>query len=139
MAAVLFWAGFEQAGSSLNLFTDRLTRRGLFGFEIPTSFVPVGQLDVLDRPRAVRRLPLGQAGVARQPSTAAKMGYGLVLLAIGFFVLAWGASLAVGGGRRSGCMWIIVTYLLHTAASCACVPSGSRASPSSRRASWAAS
>src|SRR6266536_2346177 len=37
MAAVLFWAGFEQAGSSFNLFAVRLTNRMILGWEMPAS------------------------------------------------------------------------------------------------------
>jgi POT family proton-dependent oligopeptide transporter len=49
----------------------------------------------------------------RQPSTSAKMGFGLAFLAIGFVVLAWGASFTAGGARVS-MLWLITTYLLHT-------------------------
>jgi proton-dependent oligopeptide transporter, POT family len=59
----------------------------------------------------------------RQPSTAAKMGYGLVFLAVGFLVLAWGASLAVGT-VKVGMQWIIITYFLHTAGELCLSPVG---------------
>jgi POT family proton-dependent oligopeptide transporter len=49
----------------------------------------------------------------RQPSTPAKMGFGLAFLAVGFLILAWGASFTAGGARVS-MLWLIVTYLLHT-------------------------
>jgi len=35
LAQIPFWALFEQAGSSLNLFTDRLVDRTMFGWEVP--------------------------------------------------------------------------------------------------------
>ena len=122
MAAVLFWAGFEQAGSSLNLFTDRMTNRMLLGFSIPTSwFQSVNSmfLIVLAPVFGALWIKLGR----RQPSTAAKMGYGLVLLAVGFLILAWGASLAVGA-VKVGMQWIIITYLLHTAGELCLSPVG---------------
>ena len=122
MAAVLFWAGFEQAGSSLNLFTDRMTNRNLFGFNIPTSFfqsVNSMFLIVFAPVFGWLWLALGK----RQPSTAAKMGYGLVFLALGFLVLAWGASLAVGT-VKVGMQWIIITYFLHTAGELCLSPVG---------------
>src|SRR3546814_863551 len=37
IGSVLFWALFEQAGSSLNLYTDRYVDRMLFGWEVPAS------------------------------------------------------------------------------------------------------
>jgi POT family proton-dependent oligopeptide transporter len=112
MAAVLFWAGFEQAGSSLNLFADRLTQRVIFGWEMPASFLQsVNSIFIILLAPVFGALwvRLGR----RQPSTPAKMGYGLAFLAIGFLVLAWGASFTAGGARVS-MMWLIVTYLLHT-------------------------
>jgi len=122
MAAVLFWAGFEQAGSSMNLFTDRLTERHLFGFEIPTSwFQSVNSMFLIAFAPLFGWLwvKLG----SRQPSTAAKMGIGLAFLAIGFFILAFGARLAVGS-VRVGMQWIIVTYLLQTAGELCLSPVG---------------
>ena len=122
MAAVLFWAGFEQAGSSLNLFTDRLTNRDVFHFTIPTSwFQSVNSLFLIFLAPVFGALWVRLG--SRQPSTAAKMGYGLVLLAIGFVILAWGASLAVGG-LKVGMQWIIITYLLHTAGELCLSPVG---------------
>ncbi|HEU5250359.1 MAG TPA: peptide MFS transporter [Thermoanaerobaculia bacterium] len=112
MAAVLFWAGFEQAGSSMNLFGERMTQRVFFGWEMPASFLQsVNSIFIilLAPVFGVLWVRLGR----RQPSAPAKMGYGLAFLALGFFVLAWGASLTAGGVRVS-ILWLIVTYLLHT-------------------------
>jgi POT family proton-dependent oligopeptide transporter len=122
MAAVLFWAGFEQAGSSLNLFSDRLMNRDIFGKTIPTSwYQSVNSIFLISLAPVFGALwiKLGR----RQPSTAAKMGYGLLFLAAGFLVLAWGASYAVGGVKVS-MMWMIVTYLLHTAGELCLSPVG---------------
>ncbi len=112
MAAVLFWAGFEQAGSSLNLFAERLTNRVILGWEMPSSFLQSVNsifLIVLAPFFGALWIKLGR----RQPSTPAKMGYGLAFLALGFLVLAWGARIAAGGVRVS-MMWLILTYFLHT-------------------------
>ncbi|HEY6146896.1 MAG TPA: oligopeptide:H+ symporter, partial [Thermoanaerobaculia bacterium] len=122
MAAVLFWAGFEQAGSSMNLFTDRLMNRDLFGKTIPTSwFQSVNSifLIILAPVFGALWIKLGR----RQPSTAAKMGYGLLFLAAGFLLLAWAASIAVNG-IKVGMMWMIMTYLLHTAGELCLSPVG---------------
>jgi POT family proton-dependent oligopeptide transporter len=37
-AATLFWAGYEQAGSTLNLFAERYTRLDVMGFGFPSSW-----------------------------------------------------------------------------------------------------
>jgi len=112
MAAVLFWAGFEQAGSSMNLFAERMTQRVIFGWEMPASFLQsVNSIFIILLAPVFGALwvRLGR----RQPSTPAKMGFGLTFLAVGFLVLAWGASFTAGGMRVS-MLWLIITYLLHT-------------------------
>src|SRR5215831_10776496 len=38
LAASIFWGGYEQAGSTLNLFADRFTRTEIFGFAFPSSW-----------------------------------------------------------------------------------------------------
>jgi POT family proton-dependent oligopeptide transporter len=112
MAAVLFWAGFEQAGSSLNLFAERLTNRMILGWEMPASFLQsVNSIFIILLAPVFGAIWIRLG--SRQPSTPAKMGYGLVFLAGGFLLLAWGASFTAGGVRVS-MMWLIGTYLLHT-------------------------
>jgi proton-dependent oligopeptide transporter, POT family len=112
MAAVLFWAGFEQAGSSMNLFAERLTDRVIFGWTMPASFLQsVNSIFLIVLAPFFGALWIRLA--ARQPSTPAKMGFGLVFLAFGFLVLAWGASFTANGAKVS-MMWLIGTYFLHT-------------------------
>jgi POT family proton-dependent oligopeptide transporter len=112
LAAVLFWAGYEQAGSSMNLFAERLTNRMILGWEMPTSF-----LQSVNPTFIILFAPL--VGIlwvrlrSRGPSTPAKMGYGLGLLALGFFLLAWGATYTASGTKVSP-MWLVGAYFLHT-------------------------
>lgn len=112
VAAVLFWSGFEQAGSTLNLFAERMTNRVLLGFEIPASVLqsvnPVFII-VLAPMFGSLWLRLGD----RAPSTPAKMGLGLVGLAVGFFLLGWG-SLYYTSSQGVSPMWLIGTYFFHT-------------------------
>jgi POT family proton-dependent oligopeptide transporter len=49
----------------------------------------------------------------KDPSLPAKAALGLVGLAMGFFVLAWGAANASSGNLVSPA-WLVVTYFLHT-------------------------
>src|SRR3546814_20050411 len=37
LGSILFWALFEQAGSSINLYTDRQVDRNILGYEVPES------------------------------------------------------------------------------------------------------
>jgi len=111
LAAACFWSGFEQAGSSMNLFAERLTDRMIGGWEMPASWLQsVNSLFiiVLAPVFSVLWIRLG----SRNPSTPAKMGFGLVQLGLGFAVLAW-ASRYVAVHPVSP-NWLVMTYLFHT-------------------------
>jgi POT family proton-dependent oligopeptide transporter len=113
LAAALFWAGFEQAGSSFNLFADRYTVRK-FGGEIPASwFQALGPIFVITLApvMAVLWVRLGRRNL--DPSLPMKFGLGLMLLACGFVVMA-GAAVFVARGQKVWPTWLITTYLLHT-------------------------
>ena len=112
--AVLFWAAFEQAGSSLNLFADRYTRLSVFGLEFPSSwFQSLNAVFVLLFAPVFSWLwvRLGP----REPSSPVKFVWGLILVGLGFLLLAPGASFAQAGtGVRISPMWLAGAYLLHT-------------------------
>lgn len=111
---VFFWAAFEQAGASMNLFADRYTDTTLFGFNFPASwFQSVNPFVILlFAPLfAVLWTGLGRAG--REPPTPAKMAIGLLLLAAGFGVMVIGAGRADAGMQVSP-LWLIGAYTLHT-------------------------
>ncbi|MBW7930230.1 MAG: peptide MFS transporter [Gammaproteobacteria bacterium] len=124
LGSAVFWSGFEQAGSSLNLFADRYTDRLLGGFEIPA-----GWFQVLNPIFIITLAPLYAAlwvGLARRhlnPSTPAKFGLGLLLLAAGFTVMLGAASL-VASGDKALPTWLLFTYLFHTMGELALSPVG---------------
>jgi POT family proton-dependent oligopeptide transporter len=116
IAAAVFWAGFEQAGSSMNLFAKRLTDRMIFGWEVPASW-----LQSVNPIFIILLAPLfGLLWVAlgpREPSIPAKFALGLILLGGGFLVLAWACTYVGdinGEFHKVSPAWLIVTYLLHT-------------------------
>jgi POT family proton-dependent oligopeptide transporter len=112
LAAVLFWSGYEQAGSSMNLFAERLTNRVIGHWEMPASWLQsVNPVFIIVFAPMVGALWVWLR--SREPSTPAKMGYGLLLLALGFLVLVWGTTYTLGGAKVSP-MWLVVTYFLHT-------------------------
>lgn len=111
--SILFWALFEQAGSSLNLYTDRHVDRNLLGWDVPASmFQSVNAIYIvlLGPVFAALWTWLGRKGL--EPSAPAKFGLGLVQLGLGFLVLVAGA--AVGGGAQTAVIFIFLIYLLHT-------------------------
>jgi POT family proton-dependent oligopeptide transporter len=113
LASAMFWSGFEQAGSSLNLFADRYTQRLLFGWTLPAGWfqsVEAGFVIVLAPLIAAAWLALSRRGV--NPSVPVKFAWGLVLLGFGFLVMA-GASRIVAAGHKVWPTWLVTTYLLH--------------------------
>ena len=114
LGSILFWALFEQAGSSLNLFTDRSVDRNMLGMEVPASmFQSINAIYiVLLAPLfALLWVKLGRRGM--EPSAPAKFGLGLLQLGLGFLVLVWGAK-AAGMENATPVIFIFLIYLLHT-------------------------
>jgi POT family proton-dependent oligopeptide transporter len=111
LGAAMFWSGFEQAGSSMNLFARDLTNRVILGTEITA-----GTLQVINPIFIVLLAPVMGAlwiGLgARNPSIPVKFGFGLVLLGVGFLVMAWAATSLDDG--KVGMRWLVATYFFHT-------------------------
>ena len=111
---VLFWALFEQAGSSLNLFTDRAVDTTILGQEQKASIFQ--SLNAIYIVFLGPIFALGWAFLAKRnldPSTGAKFGLGVIQLGLGFLVLVWGAN-AAGLGNMTPVIFIFLIYLLHT-------------------------
>lgn len=114
LASSLFWAGFEQAGSSFNLFAERYTLRQFAGFEIPAPwFQSLGAIFIIAFAPVFAWLWVWLARRGRVPSIAVKFALGLLLLAAGFVVMA-GAARVVASGQTAWPTWLVTTYLLHT-------------------------
>jgi POT family proton-dependent oligopeptide transporter len=112
LSAAVFWSGYEQAGSSMNLFAERLTDRIIFGWEMPASWLQsVPALFIILFAPAFSALWLWLG--TRSPSIPAKFAYGLIQLGLSFVVMAWASTYAVGGTLVSP-SWLVVTYFLHT-------------------------
>ena len=58
----MFWSGFEQAGSSLNLFAERFTQRAFAGLDDSRGLVSIARAGVHHQPRAGDGDGLGEAG-----------------------------------------------------------------------------
>jgi POT family proton-dependent oligopeptide transporter len=106
----LFWGLFEQAGGSLNLYTDKFVDRG----GVPTSlFQSINPIYiVLFAPLfAALWQWLGRKGL--EPSAPAKFGLGIAQLGLGFLVFVWGAGTADPAVMTS-VVFVFLIYLLHT-------------------------
>jgi POT family proton-dependent oligopeptide transporter len=106
----LFWGLFEQAGGSLNLYTDRYVDREGVPASLFQSINPI-YIILLAPLFAWLWTALGKRGL--EPSTPAKFGFGLVQLGAGFLVLVAGA-MSAGMGNPTPVLFIFLIYLLHT-------------------------
>jgi POT family proton-dependent oligopeptide transporter len=121
--ATLFWSGFEQAGSSLNLFADQYTRTSLLGYDFPSSWFQSVQplfIILLAPVFAWMWIRLGP----REPSSPAKFAYGLLGVGLGFLAVAIAAKLFEGDKQLVSPMWLIVCYFFHTVGELSLSPVG---------------
>lgn len=116
LTSALFWAGFEQAGSSFSLFAERFTVRE-FSFlsdPIPAPwFQSLGPIFVIVFAPVFAALWVGLSKRNLNPSIQVKFGIALLLLAAGFLVMRGAASIVVDGDKAMP-TWLITTFLLHT-------------------------
>ena len=123
-ACAMFWAGFEQAGSSLNLFAERYTERQIGGFEIPAGwFQSLNPLFIILLAPLYSMLWVSLARRFMEPSAPVKFAFGLILLGFGFAVMI-GAAALVAAGNEVLPTWLLFTYLLHTMGELALSPVG---------------
>ena len=113
-ASAVFWAGFEQVGSSFSLFAERFTVRTFGSWEMPAGwFQSVNPLLVVALAPVVASLWLTLQRRGKGPLLATKMAGGLLFLAVGFLVAAWASQRALAHGPVWP-TWLISVYLLHT-------------------------
>ena len=116
VASTLFWAGFEQAGSSLNLFAQDFTDRLIGDFEIPTAwFQSVNSLFVIVLSPFFASIWINLSRRLVRPNYGAKCAIGLIIMASGFVVMFF-AALSASSGLKVAPSWLISTYFLHTVA-----------------------
>jgi len=112
VCGILFFAAYEQAGSTLNLFADRYTRLEAFGFSFPSSWFQSVQpvfVIILAPIFAWTWTALG----SREPSISGKFALGLFFMGLSFLVLVpAGAMAQAGEGIRVSPWWLVVSYAI---------------------------
>ena len=106
----LFWGLFEQAGGSLNLYTDRFVAIG----NTPASiFQSINSIYIILFAPVFAFLWqwLGRKGL--EPSAPAKFALALFQVGAGFLIFVWGAN-AVGPEVMTPVLFVFLIYLLHT-------------------------
>ena len=130
LCAALFFGGFEQAGTTLNLFARDLTDRSLLGGFFATHEHPASWYQSVNPIYIILLSPffawlwvaLGKRNL--DPSAPFKFGLGLALLGAGFGTLIFAAQLILTHGGKVGPQWLLLTYLLHTSGELCLSPIG---------------
>ena len=114
IASACFWSGFEQAGSSMNLFARDYTDRMIGSFEIPTAWFQSANstfIILLSPFFAAFWIWLGKRMVS--PAYGIKCAVGLMIMASGFILMFYAAHIAASG-MKAAPYWLIMTYFVHT-------------------------
>lgn len=111
----LFWGLFEQAGGSMNLFTDRHVDRD----GIPTTFFQsVNPIYIILLAPLFAGLWQWLARSGWEPSAPAKMGLGIIQMGLAFVVFVWGANQfstpGEAGALLTPVLFLFLFYLLST-------------------------
>jgi POT family proton-dependent oligopeptide transporter len=116
VGCTLFFSGFEQAGSSMNLFAERYTDRlvSWAHFVIPTGwFQSMNSFFIFIFAPFFAWAWVVLAKRNLNPSAPAKFAIGVMLMGSGFLVMAAAAAIVASGSKVLP-YWLIMTYLLHT-------------------------
>jgi POT family proton-dependent oligopeptide transporter len=114
IACTMFFAGYEQAGASFNLFADRYTDLDVLGWAVPAGALQaVNPLFVIVFAPVFAAVWVNLGRRMLEPSAPAKFGLGLLFMGAGFLVI-FAASKYVLLGEKVLPTWLVMTYLLHT-------------------------
>ncbi|EHV5549358.1 peptide MFS transporter [Vibrio vulnificus] len=111
---IVFWAGFEQAGGLMNIYTQQYTDRMIGSFEIPAAwfqslnpFFIITLAPVL----AVLWVKLGK----REPNSPVKFALAMFFLALGFLCMV-GAVVEQSGDTsvKTSMLWLVGAFFFHT-------------------------
>jgi amino acid/peptide transporter (Peptide:H+ symporter), bacterial len=111
---IFFWSAFEQAGISLTYFAAEQTNREIRGWTMPTSwFQSINSVFVILLAPLFAQLWLALGAKNREPSSPVKQAIGLLLLSLGYLLIAFGVQ-GVEPGVKVSIMWLVGLYFIHT-------------------------
>lgn len=114
LAQIPFWALFEQAGSSLNLFTTRLVDREILGWSVPGPvFQSLNAGFIFMFAPIMAWLWVALAKKNLNPSSPVKFAIGVALAGLGFLSLVAGMK-ASGEVGFTPVIFIFLIYWIHT-------------------------
>ena len=115
--AAIFWAAFEQAPTSLNLFARDFTDRSMGSFTIPaTWFQSINSLFIIIFAPLFAILWVGLAKRGFDFSSPTKFALGLFLAGIGFLLMIFAANkvVASGGTALVSPWWLVASYFFQS-------------------------
>lgn len=111
---IAFWAGFEQAGGTMNLFAKENTDRLVFGWDVPaTWFQNVNPLGILIFAPIFSVMWLKLDAMKINPRTPIKFAIGLFFGALAFWIMTQASNAAEGGNLVSP-WWLVIVYVVLT-------------------------
>src|SRR5690606_6573595 len=111
---IVFWAGFEQAGGTFNLFAEENTNRMVGGFQIPTTwFQNINPIAIVTLAPIFSILWVKLAAKKLNPRTPIKFALSMFIGAFAFFIMTQAQNSADAGNIVSP-MWLVVVYVLLT-------------------------
>jgi POT family proton-dependent oligopeptide transporter len=114
---IFFWSGFEQAGTTFNIFARDNTQRMIGNWEIPaTWFQSINAIYIVIFAPIFSVLWVKLSKRNLNPNTPMKFAWGMVLLALGFVIMAIGYSKSTSGDQIQliSPLWLSAVFLLHT-------------------------
>lgn len=111
---IFFWSAFEQAGSSLTIFADQQCDRTIGNWEMPTTwFQSINPIVVVAFAPIMATLWETLAKHKMEPASPIKQAIGLLLLAIGYAIIAFGTN-GLADGQKASMWWLFALYFIHT-------------------------
>ncbi len=121
---IAFWALYEQMGSSLNVFADRMVDRHVLGYEIPAPmFQGLPSIFVILGAPLASSLWMYLGRRKREPSAAMKFTFAIVQVGLAFLALSLGLNLTEAG-EKIALGWFVLTFFLLTSGELCLAPVG---------------
>ncbi|NLR92530.1 peptide MFS transporter [Flammeovirga agarivorans] len=112
---IVFWSGFEQAGTSFNTFANEYTNRDVFGFEVPASwFQSINAVFIIILAPVFTIMWTRLSDANLNPRTPVKFALSLVFLGVGFGIMAIANDSYKESQALISPMWLVMVYLFHT-------------------------
>ncbi len=114
---IFFWGGFEQAGTTFNLFARDNTQRLIGNWEIPASwFQSINAIFIVLFAPLFSILWVALEKKKLNPNTPMKFAWGMILLALGFVIMAFAFTKSTSGDQVKliSPLWLTMVFMLHT-------------------------